>query len=61
MNTQQTVTLTHIELTFEDLNNIDAILGNLPYKAVKPVYDLINSKIQEQTQALLKKQQEIKG
>ena len=45
------VKLDKIVFPFEDIAKIDAILGTMPYKVVKPIYAIIEQRMLEQGQA----------
>lgn len=53
MTNQQQITqvpVNKIVLTVEDLAKIDALLSNLPYKTVRPIYEIIEKRVVEEAQ-----------
>lgn len=56
-NNQKVIEIESITLNKEDLAIIDSIIGQLAYKVAKPIYDIIQKRMQEAANVVLEGQQ----
>lgn len=52
------VQVKEVSLTVEEIQKLDAVLGTLPYRDVKPAYDVLNAAMTRKVNELAKEQQE---